>query len=191
MSIKMYFDMPVLPRTGILWVAFMSTLWIVFTVGLITHPEAWINIPPIEPDKGSDVFWFIIRNNFFILVLIIVGNLFVRFGKFTPGLIILGIQAIMIGWTAGTNGFMEPFQSVTSANAAFLRIGLWETTAYVLVCAATLTKSLFLSDTFPARRWVKTTPIKDLSFSTAEVFIGSLGFLALITSAYVEAFLPV
>lgn len=164
MSIKNLYEMSVLPRTSLLWLVFMAVLWTIFAAGLVTHPQAWSNIPPVAPEKGWNVFWFIVRNNFLILVLITVGNLFVRFGKITPGLIVLGVQAIMIGWTAGTNGFWEPFQSVAAANAAFLRIGLWETSAYVLICAVTLSKSLLVSDTFPAKRWAKTTPIKDLTF---------------------------
>jgi hypothetical protein len=190
MSHKNYLDMPVLPRAGILWVTFMTLLWAVFGLGIVTHPEAWRNIQPVEPETGWNIFWFILGNNCIILGLIIAGNLFVRFGQITPGLIVLGIQAIMIGWTAGTNGFTEPFQSVTAANAAFLRIGLWETSSYVFICAVTLSKSLLISDNFPAKRWVKTTSLKDLSFSKGEILIGFSGFLALISSAYMEAFLP-
>jgi hypothetical protein len=137
------------------------------------------------------VFWYIIRNNSLILALITIGNLFVRFGKFTPGLIVLAVQAVMIGWTAGTNGFMEPFQSVAAANMAFLRIGLWETNAYVLICGVTLSKSLLIADTFPAKRWAKSTPIKELTFNGIEIGIGTLGILALLSAAVVEAFMPI
>jgi hypothetical protein len=190
MSIKKFLELSVLPRTIFLWIAFMTILWIIFGLGIVTHPEAWRNIPLVETETGWNIFWFILGNNCIILTLIIAGNLFVRFGQISPGLIVLGIQSIMIGWTAGTNGFTEPFQSVTAANTAFLRIGLWETSAYVFICAVTLPKSLLISDTFPAKRWVKTTSIKDLSFSIVETIIGCSGFVALISSAYMEAFLP-
>jgi len=121
--------------------------------------------------------------------LIALGNLFVRFGNITPGLAILGIQAVIIGWTAGTNAFTEPFQTVTAANAAFLRIGLWETSAYVLICAVTLPKSMLVSSTFPAKAWVKSTPLKDVRFTKLEIVIGGLGLVVLCLAAIVEAFL--
>lgn len=111
--------MPVLARTGLLWVVFMAVLWTIFAIGLATHPEAWSSIAPSEPETGWNVFGFIIVRNTLILALIALGNIFVRFGNITPGLAILGIQAVVIGWTAGTNAFTEPFQTVAAANAAF------------------------------------------------------------------------
>jgi len=181
-------EMSVLSRTVVLWVGFMAVLWTIFAIGLVTHPQAWIDVPPVMPERGWTVFWSIIVNNFLILILISIGNLFVRFGSITPGLVILGIQAITIGWTAGTNGFIEPFQSVTAANAAFLRIALWETTGYVVICAVTLSKSLLVSDTFPAKKWVKSTSIKELKFTRLEIGIALLGLFALIGAAAIEAF---
>ena len=61
----------------------------------------------------------------------------------------------MIGWLAGANGFEVPFINVTAANMQYLRIGLWETTAYSLVCGVTLTKSLLISETFPPKNGLK------------------------------------
>jgi hypothetical protein len=96
---------------------------------------------------------------------------------------------VIIGWTAGTNGFLEPFATVGAANAAFLRIGLWETTAYVLICGVTLNKSLLVADTFPARKWTKTTGWKEISFTRSEILISIATILSLLGAAYTEAFL--
>jgi hypothetical protein len=186
---KKLFQMGILSRTAILWFAFFASTWIIFGTGVLTHPENWENVPPVARETGWEVFWFIILNNCLIMLLIAGGNIFVRFGLLTPGLVVLVIQAVTIGWTAGTNSFMEPFPSVAAANEAFLRIGLWETTAYVLICAATLSKSLLVADTFPAKKWVATTPLKELRFSLAETRMAAAGVLVLIGSAYVEAFL--
>ncbi len=188
MSIKQLYDLPALARTGLLWVVFMVLLWTIFAIGLSTHPEAWLNIVPSEPEKGWNIFGFILVSNSLILALIALGNLFVRFGNITPGLVILGIQAVIIGWTAGTNGFTDPFQSVGTANAAFLRIGLWETSAYVLICAVTLPKSRLVSTTFPAKTWVKSMPLKDLRFTKSEIVIVGLGLVILCFAAAIEAF---
>lgn len=66
----------------------------------------------------------------------------------------------MIGWVAGTNGFIEPFQSIAPAIAVFVRIGQYDKTVYVLIRGATLSKSFSVADPIPGKSWTKTTPIK-------------------------------
>ncbi len=166
----------------------MATLWIVFGIGLLTHPGAYQNVSAVERETGWRVVAFILGSNGLLLLIIIAGNLFVRFGSVTPGLLILAYEAVVIGWTAGTNGFMEPFPSVAAANAAFLRIGLWETTAYVLLCAVTLPKSLNVAATFPAKQWSQTFRLREIRFNRAEIAIAALGICSLVGAALVEAF---
>lgn len=71
-----------------------------------------------------------------------------RFNTIIPGLLTLVLQAVTIGWLAGANGFEVPFSSITAANMQYLKIGLWETTAYALVCSVTLLKSLLIAVRF-------------------------------------------
>jgi hypothetical protein len=70
MSTNKLYDLPVLARTGLLWVVFMAVLWTIFAIGLATHPEAWSSIAPAEPETGWNVFGFIIVSNALILALI-------------------------------------------------------------------------------------------------------------------------
>jgi hypothetical protein len=186
--LKNLFEMNPIHRTVILWIAFMATMWIVFGIGLVTHPGAYTNLPAPERETGWKVAAFILGNNGVLLFLIIFANLFVRFGAVTPGLLILAYEAVVIGWTAGTNGFMEPFPSMTAANAAFLRIGLWETTAYVLMCAVTLPKSLNVATTFPAKQWSRTLKLKEIRFGRSEISMATLGVFSLVGAAWAEAF---
>lgn len=176
-------------RSIVLWLVFMLVMWAVFAIGWLAHPQAWNTGATIHPATGWQVFWFALAHNLLLLALIAAGNLFVRFGSITPGLLILFYQALAIGWLAGSNGFMEPFSSVEAANAAFLRVGLWETTAYVLVCAVTLPKSLLIADGFPARKWTDVRQIRDLRFDRAEILLGGAGLLCLLFAAASEAFL--
>jgi hypothetical protein len=181
----------VLSRTLFIWLGFSAALWLIFGIGWITHPQAWGSGVDVQRLTGWNVFGAIIGSNSLLLLLIVAGNLFVRFGTVTPGLFILALQAVIIGWTAGTNAFTEPFSSVAAANAAFLRIGLWETSAYAVLCAVTLPKSLLVSDTFPARRWVSQRTLKDLRFTKGELALAAAGLACLVGAAYVEAFLPI
>jgi hypothetical protein len=186
--LKNLFEMNSVQRTVVLWIAFMAILWIVFGIGLVTHPNAYTHLPAMGRETGWRVAAFILGSNGVLMLLIIFGNLFVRFGNLTPGLLILAYEAVVIGWTAGTNGFMEPFPSAAAANAAFLRIGLWETTAYVIVCAVTLPKSLNVAVTFPAKEWSRTYKCKEILFSRPEITIAALGVFFLVGAALVEAF---
>lgn len=172
-----------LPRAALIWIGFLSALWIVFGVAYLTHPQAWGTSAYIVRQTGWDVFGYILGRNIPLLLLIVAGNLFVRFGAVTPGLITLAVQAVIIGWTAGTNGFMEPFPTVEEANLAFLRIGLWETTAYALLCAVTLPKSLLVASSFPAQKWDQQRSLKALHFSKTEWLISSAGIFCLISAA--------
>jgi hypothetical protein len=185
---KILYRSNVIVRSLVLWLAFMIVQWCVFGVGLLTHPEAWMDVPAVARATGWDVFFYIISRNLILMIFIVIGNLFARFGPLTPGLVILAYQAVSIGWTAGTNGFAEPFSSVAAANAAFLRIGLWETTSYVLTCAVTLTKSLNIADTFPPQTWAETRMLKALDFNAMEIIVTTLGVFCLVGAALVEAF---
>ena len=70
----------------------------------------------------------------------------------------------------------------------YFRIGLWETSAYAVFCAVTLTKSLLVADSFPAREWTETHTLRSLRFSRTEKALALLAFLFLVGAALVEAF---
>lgn len=175
-------------RTILIWGATMIVLQAVFYLAVWAHPEAWQNAPTGEIERGWPLLALALFNNGLILAAIGGGNLFVRFGSITPGLIVLTIQALTIGWVAGTNSFAVPFPSVTAANAAFLRVGLWETSAYAIMCAVTLPKSLLVSATFPAREWIDRRTLSEVGFTPLEVGLVALSVLMLVGAAIVEAF---
>lgn len=178
-------------RSIIIWLGFQILLWLIFAFSYLIHKDAWLNVVEVDAASaavggGFSTFLFIIAINLFIYILISVGNLFVRFNVVTPGLIVLIIQAVSIGWLAGSNGFEVPFVSVMAANVQFLKVGLWETTAYALACAVTLPKSLLISDTFPAKKWSQTNKFKDIKLSKSEIVILLLGGISLIIAALIE-----
>ncbi len=186
-SMRWLLRQPALLRTAIIWASMLIVMFITFGIGVATHPEAWTGVPAREMIGGWPLLWTALLHNTLILLLIGVGNLFVRFGWFTPGLLILSIQALTIGWTAGTNAFTNPFSSAAAANAAFLRIGLWETGAYAVVCAVTLTKSRLIADTFPATTWEEQHSLRDLTFTRTELGVLIMSGVMLVGAAVTEA----
>lgn len=177
-----------LRRSALVWLAMMLVLQTVFYLAVWAHPGAWQNVPAAEMERGWPLLALALFNNGLILAAIAGGNLFVRFGTITPGLIVLAIQAVTIGWVAGTNAFAVPFPSVGAANAAFLRIGLWETSAYAIICAVTLPKSMLVSATFPAREWIEQRSMREIRFTPLEVALVVVSVLMLVSAAIVEAF---
>lgn len=188
------YNLNAIKRSVIIWIGFQVILWSVFSISYLMNKEAWTNVVEVEAITAAvgggwwSTFLFIVFNNLFICFLIALGNLFVRFGFITPGLIVLVIQAITIGWLAGTNGFELPFESVKAANLQFIKIGLWETTAYALLCAITLPKSLLVANTFPAKKWSLTRKLKDIRLSFAEKIILTFSLVVLIIAGIVETF---
>lgn len=180
-------------RSIIIWFGFQMMLWVVFAISYFTHKEAWQNTQVIVTYTATfrgwwSTFFYILLNNLFICTLIAAGNIFVRFNIITPGLLILLIQAVMIGWLAGSNGFEFPFENVRAANLQYLQIGLWETTAYALVCSVTVTKSLLVSDTFPPQKWSLVRKFKDIKPCVTETVLLSLAAVCLIVAAVIETF---
>ena len=138
---------------------------------------------------GIGLFGFIVGMNSLVMLLIAGGNVFARFGWVTPGLVVLVVQGLQIGWLAGSNGFEAPFPTVEAANLAFLRVGLWETTAYALVCGVTLTKSLNVSATFPPRAWTETRGLSQLRLDSAEALLAAIALALLLGAALSETLL--
>lgn len=186
------YKMEVFKRSAVVWMVFQGILWVVFGITCLMNPDAWGNAP--EP-KGVvsnfhnlfGTFLFIFGNNLLLSLIIVLGNVFVRFGAVTPGLLILMVQGVMIGSVAGANSFEIPFRSIAEANIQFLKVGLWETTAYALICGVTLTKSLHIADTFPAKQWSEVRRFKELHFSTTEKVYLLVSIFLLGLAAYIEA----
>jgi hypothetical protein len=188
------YAMGALARSIVVLVLFQAALWLVFGVTYLLSRDSWSiadELRQVTPAGGSvlGTFLTIVGINSILFLIIIAANLFVRFGPITLGPIILLLQAVTIGRVAGTNAFQFPFASVLEANIQYLKVGLWETTAYALICAVTMTKSLYIADSFPAKKWVEVRRLRDLRFSTEEKSLVLVSVLMLIASGFIEAYL--
>jgi hypothetical protein len=65
---------------------------------------------------------------------------------------------------------------------------LWETSAYGLLWAATLPKSLNVAGAFPVKPWSRTRSLKEIRLNGSELPIAALGVFCLVAAAFVEAF---
>lgn len=192
-NVKSIYKMDVFKRSFIIWLTFQAILFLTFGIAFYFNPDAWNTVSEAAYTIASlnnsifRSFLAIVGNNLILFSLIIIGNVFVRFGVITPGLLILLIQGIIIGYVAGSNSFEFPFASVAEANFQYLKVGLWETTAYALICAVTMTKTLHIADSFPAKQWTAVRKLREINFSIAERIIVLISVLLLITAGYIEA----
>ncbi len=183
--------MSVLGRSVWIWLAFKLVLWMTFGLSYLIYKEEWVNVVKVQASSAAEGGWastlfFILASNLLICLLIAGGNIFVRFGSVSPGLVILLIQAVSIGWLAGSNGFEIPFESIGQANLKYLKVGLWETSAYALTCAVTLPKSLYISRTFPAEKWSEIRSFKEIQFNIIEVTVLVIIGVLIICAALIE-----
>lgn len=178
-------------RTATVWMGFMALLWGTFGLARLVHPGAYPGVaePVVTSPTGIGLFAYIAAMNGFIILMLVVGNLFVRFSWFTPGLIILILQAIAIGWTAGSNAFEVPFATVGDAHSAFLRVGLLETSAYAIVTAVTLTKSCLISSTFPPKEWAETRKLSEVPWSRSDLVMLTVALVMWLGAAVNETIL--
>ena len=114
-------------RSVVVLLGFQVLLWLVFGISYMLN-----GILGRSGRGGGEhcavggwwsTFFFILLSGSFICVLL-AGNILVRFGSITPGLLVLLLQAVTIGWMAGSNGFEVPFLSVGAANLQFLNRAL-------------------------------------------------------------------
>lgn len=176
-------------RAVIVWMVMMLVLWGSFGLATLVYPAAFAGetkAPGAGRLSGVALFGYIVLMNGVVLLLVAGGNLFARFGVITPGLVVLLWQGVQIGWMAGSNGFETPFATMLAANLAFLRVGLWETSAYALVCAVTLPKSLLISKTFPPKEWSEQRQWSDIRLDRQEMIVVMLAVLMWLGAAISE-----
>lgn len=97
----------------------MLILWGAFGIAALMHPGAYFGVeasPATESMTGAPLFGFIVLMNGNVILLIAGGNIFARFGQVTPGLVVLLVQGVQIGWLAGSKGFET--RSIIGTNTA-------------------------------------------------------------------------
>ena len=137
-------------RTIIIWLLLQAVLWVFFVIGYLARPGAWQDVPAIAPASAAvggvaSTLGYIVFRNAIVLLLIGAGNILVRFGSVTPGLLVLLVQGATIGWVERM-ALRFPFQACSCQPAVFTHRPM-ETSAYA-VLRTDSTKSLLLPTVF-------------------------------------------
>lgn len=165
---------------GVLFVSFGLHLW----------AGSGYDQPPVAAPEASGVLrllgvaWTVNLAN---AALIGVASTLFRFGPVNVGTAYLTVQLVVIGRIAGLNTFAYPMPSVVDGLVQFLRVGLWEVTAYVIVAAVTMTKARWIADRPGAAQWRERRRWRQLPWTTTDRWLLFVAVTLILLAGAIEA----
>lgn len=180
--IERFYEQTVGVRLAVLWVVMLALTFGSFGVHLwlgdgYGEAAAATTAPEVPSLLGLlALIWSINLANAAVIGL--ASTLF-RFGPFNVGTLYLAVQLVMIGRIAGLNTFAYPMASVSDGLLQFIRVGLWEVTAYVIVAAVTITKARWIADRLGASEWRQRRTWRELDWSGTErsLLVAAVGLI--------------
>jgi hypothetical protein len=113
-------------------------------------------------------------------------NLF-RVGKVPLGYVAVWLQIFVFGVLKGTNSFIYPYETMLASFIGFLRTGLWEFTAYILMTCSTVNFAIYRQESWISSKVTKIGQWNDVKLSKVEKSTYSVGAIILLLSAFLEA----
>ena len=177
-------------RSVVVLLGFQVLRWLVFGISYMLNRGSWVEVAAVEASTAAvggwwSTFFFILLSILFICVLCR-GNILVRFGSITPGLLVLPSArlSLLAGWRGPK--VLSTISQCGRSEPAVLEDRALGDISLCPDCAVTLPKSLLVADTFPAKQWSETRRLRDIALSPAETGIVVLGCLMLIAAALIE-----
>jgi hypothetical protein len=182
-----------LRRFILMWALSFSIFFLAWTVSYLILPQGVLRGKlPSTWLFGEDVdvlstFLKIFITNFIIGgVIFSLCNLF-RVGNVPLGYVAIWGQIIIFGMLKGTNSFIYPYETMFASFIGFLRTGLWEFTAYILMTCSTIDLVIYRQESWISNKVTKIRQWSDLKLSEVEKRVYVLGILILLLSACLEA----
>lgn len=177
-------------RVVVLWLVTLTIMFVSFGLHLWLG-NGYEQVAAVPPERASTrllplllTIWGINLAN--ALVIGFTSTLF-RFGPVNVGTLYLTVQVVMIGRIAGLNRFEYPMANVGEGLLQFLRVGLWEVTAYAIVAGVTLTKARWIADRPGASTWRERRTWAELDWGRTEWTMLAVATVLLLGSGVVEA----
>jgi len=182
-----------LRRFTFMWVLSFSIFFLAWVTSYLALPQGVLRGKlPSTWLFGEDVdvlstFLKVFITNFVVGGIVFsLGNLF-RVGNVPLGYVAIWGQILIFGVFKGTNSFIYPYETMFASFIGFLRTGLWEFTAYMLMTCSTIDLAIYRQESWVSSKVTKIKQWSDLKLSKAEKTIYALGVLVLLLSAYLEA----
>lgn len=164
------------------WVA--SYLFLPQAILRAKLPTMWIYGVDVDvPSTFLKIFAF----NFLIGgVILTLGNL-MRVGDVPLGYVAVWGQIFLFGILKGTNSFVYPYETQWASLIGFLRTGLWEFTAYILMTCSTIEFEMYRQESWISSKLTKIRKRSEIRLTRREQLAFLLGTLILLLSAFLES----
>jgi len=176
-----------------MWVLSFSVFFLAWVASYLVLPQGILRGKlPSTWLFGEDVDVFSTFLRIFLFNFLIGGivftlcNLF-RVGNVPLGYVAIWLQILIFGVFKGTNSFIYPYETMSASFIGFLRTGLWEFTAYILMTCSTVNIAIYRQESWVNSKLTKIKQWNDVKLSKVEKSTYFVGIVILILSAFLEA----
>jgi hypothetical protein len=191
---KMSFvDSNLFKRFAWMWTLSFSMFFVAWVAGYLILPQGALRGKlPGTGLLGEDIdvistFLKILLFNFLIGGIVFsLCNLF-RVGDVPLGYVAIWLDILVFGLLKGTNSFIYPYETMTASFIGFLRTGLWEFSAYILMTCSTVNFAIYRQESWSSGRVTRIKQWNNVELSKAEKGTYLIGVIVLLLSAFLEA----
>lgn len=182
-----------LERTLWMWVLSFSLFFLAWAVSYLLLPQGILRGRlPGTALFGEDVDVFSTFLKIFFFNFLMGGIAFslcnlVKVGKIPLGIVPIWLEMILFGLLKGTDSFIYPYASMLASFIGFLRTGLWESTALILMTCSTSNIVMYQQESWKSGRLTKIRQRKDLKLTRSEKGTYLIGVMIILISALTES----
>ncbi len=175
------------------WILSFSIFFLTWIAGYLILPQGALRGKlPGTWLLGEDIdvlstFLKILLLNFLIGGIVFsLCNLF-RVGDVPLGYVAIWLDILVFGLLKGTNSFIYPYETMLASFIGFLRTGLWEFSAYILMTCSTVNIAIYRQESWLSGKVTRIKQWQDVKLSKTEKGTYILGVAILAFSAFLES----
>ncbi len=175
------------------WILSFSIFFLAWIAGYLILPQGTLRGKlPGTGLLGEDIdvlstFLKILLFNFLIGGIVFsLCNLF-RVGDVPLGYVAIWLDILVFGLLKGTNSFIYPYETILASFIGFLRTGLWEFSAYILMTCSTVNFAIYRQESWLSGKVTRIKQWQDVKLSRTEKGTYVIGVAILAFSAFLES----
>ena len=176
-----------------MWILSFSILFLAWTISYLILPQGALRgkLPgTVLFGENTDLlstFLKIFLFNFLIGGIVFsLCNLF-RVGDIPLGYVAIWLDILVFGLLKGTNSFIYPYETMLASFIGFLRTGLWEFSAYVLMTCSTVNFAIYKQESWLSGKVTRIKQWSNVKLNKADKSTYLIGVIVLLLSAFLEA----
>ncbi len=176
-----------------MWILSFSILFLAWTISYLILPQGALRgkLPGTallgENTDLLSTFLKIFLFNFLIGGIVFsLCNVF-RVGDIPLGYLAIWLDILVFGFLKGTNSFIYPYETMLASFVGFLRTGIWEFSAYVLMTCSTVNFAIYRQESWLSGKVARIKQWSNVKLNKAEKSTYLIGVIVLLLSAFLEA----